>query len=54
MIREGLVDEQCFKSADQASLALFLPTTQDMTDSESEVTIKDMKERHPEREEEGG
>ena len=41
MIREGLVDEQCLTSADQASLAVFLPTTQDMMDSERDVTIKD-------------
>ena len=41
MIREGLVDEQCFESANQASLAVFLPTTQDKNDSEREVTIRE-------------
>ena len=40
MIREGLVDEQCFESADLASLAVFFPTTQDMTDSERDVTLR--------------
>ena len=40
-MRDGLADEQCFESADQASLAVFLPTTQDKTGSEREVTIRD-------------
>ena len=40
-MREGLVKEQWVESADHASFAVFFPITQDKTDSESDVTIKD-------------
>ena len=41
MIREGLVEEQCFNNTDHASFAVIFPTTHGRIDSERDVTIRD-------------
>ena len=40
-MREGFVEEQWDERVDHASLAVFFPITQDKTDSERDVTIKE-------------